>query len=190
MPPPYISRYAPMTPANSTLPSSTTLPALSTQSTTPPQLHIEDATVRTPRGRASASERDAIETLLFMSSPGNSQNFRRPIETSLPKGLSVIRAGVEPLRRNISSDPGGRPESARKAMFSPLKTATAIKAADKKPLSPQPTHMFDHMDLGNDDSIDMFLDQMPSRGHDNDSSSDESTGSVNRAREITPGVVL
>lgn len=113
---------------------------------TPPQRHATKP--RTPSQNA-AMEQDAVETLLFMSSPGNS-GYHLPAQlpaTSLRNQLSAVDRNPE------------------------LGSTTGYSHTSKKPLrSNRP--LSDHLDLkrpANSADIDKLLDEMP----DIDSSSDE-----------------
>lgn len=125
---------------------SSTGSTLSATPATPPQRHATKP--RTPSQNA-AMEQDAVETLLFMSSPGNS-GYHLPANipaTSLRSHLSVV-----------DRNPG-------------LASTTGYSGTSKKPLRPN-RPLSDHLDLrrpANGADIDKLLDEMP----DDDSTSDE-----------------
>jgi hypothetical protein len=88
-------------------------------------------------------EKEAVETLLFMSSPGNSQY--RPPSSHLP---------ATPLRNAFSA-------VERRVGF--------IDEDDGMPISPRKKGLLESANLENDEDIDRVLDQMP----DDASSSEE-----------------
>lgn len=109
-------------------------------STPPPQ---RSPAIKSTSQKATAMEKDAIETLLFMSSPGNSQY--RPPSSHLPGS---------PLRNQ----------------FSPDQNRSVVSNDDNAPgIPPRPRNILDSATLNTDESIDRLLDQMP----DGESSSDD-----------------
>ena len=124
---------------------------------TPPA--IQHPLIRTPsEQRASAMEQDAIETLLFMSSPGNSQYrpSNQPISGS-------------PLRGLLSQD------RRRKELPPTLPRVVNIPNDDAVPISPRKKNFLDNVNLENNENIDRVLDQMPA---EEESSSDEEVMSL------------
>ena len=116
----------------SNISASSSTSAKSATPATPPQRRTP--TVRTPSQKATAMEKDAIESLLFMASPGNSQHH--PTNSQLPG---------TPLRKHFLA-------AEKKVGFADENTAPAI---------PRPKHVLDTVDLGSERNIDMVLDQMP-----------------------------
>ena len=98
-------------------------------------------------------EKDAIETLLFMSSPGNSQ--RHPTNGQF--------AGT-PLRTTF---------------LATEKHVGFVADEDSIPLSPRKRGLLDSVHLETDENIDKLLDQMPV----DDSSDDEEMPVRARQRE-------
>ena len=142
-----------------------------------PPLHDTPATLQTPSQRATASERDAIETLLFMSSPGNSQTFRNGASSVRPLSQTLHHS---PPRPTLGASPQRmRPPSTKQVSFLPHANvaALAVHAVDNVPLSPRKRGLLDGAHLDTDAGIERMLDQMPVDG-DGESSSDESLGSV------------
>ena len=116
--------------------------------------------VQTPsQQNASAMEQDAIETLLFMSSPGNSQY--RPPSQPRPPG--------SPLRTVLS------PEKRAKVRTLELDKATRSPNDDIAPLSPRKKTFLEKANLENSENIDKVLDNMPT---EDSSSSDEEGMSI------------
>ena len=125
---------------HSNLSASSTSSTRSTIPATPPQKRPPSIKT-TPN--ATAREKDAIETLLFMSSPGNSQ--RHPTSSQLPG---------TPLRNNFLA-------AARHVGF--------IDDDSSIPISPRKRDLLDSVRLQTDENIDKVLDRMASE----DSSSSE-----------------
>ncbi|MCJ1358392.1 MAG: hypothetical protein MMC33_008392 [Icmadophila ericetorum] len=126
----------------SSISASSSTSAKSATPATPPQRRTP--TIRTPSQKATAMEKDAIESLLFMASPGNSQHH--PTNSQLPG---------TPLRKHFLA-------AEKRVGFADENTA---------PVVPRTKHILDTVDLGSERNIDMVLDQMPD---DESSSDEES----------------
>jgi hypothetical protein len=126
--------------------------------TTPGRPGGMDSILQTPTQK-SIQERDAIETLLFMSSPGNSSNLKH----TFPPPLS--QAPVQsPLRAEFSTPNDGTQE--RRVGFSGVYSGTIGEAQLPRP--PR-RHTPKHIGISRSDEIDKMLDQMA----ENESSEDE-----------------
>jgi hypothetical protein len=114
---------------------------------TPPTVH--KPLIHTPsQQNASAMEQDAIETLLFMSSPGNSQY--RP--SSQPLSGSPFR----------SIFPSSQTQEKKHELPIPItKIPDIIPNDDAVPISPRKKNFLDDVDLESSENIDRILDQMP-----------------------------
>ena len=117
----------------------------STTPATPPQRR--PPAIRTPSEKVSAMETDAIETLLFMSSPGNTQH--RPTSSHLPG---------TPLRTHFQA-------AVKRVGFAGDDYRTVGRQKQNGVLG--------SVDLGDDANIDKLLDQMP---EEESSSDDEMLG--------------
>ena len=136
--------------------SSTVASDRSVIAATPPS--VSRPLLRTPtQQQASAMEQDAIETLVFMSSPGNSQ-YRPPSQSML---------SGSPLRTALS--PGKR----AKARTLELDKALRIPNDDAIPLSPRKRKYLDSANLESNQRIDQVLDNMPIEDSSGSSSDDD-----------------
>ena len=126
---------------HSNLSASSTSSTRSTIPATPPQKR--PPSIKTTPS-ATAREKDAIETLLFMSSPGNSQ--RHPTNSQLPG---------TPLRNN----------------FLAAERHVGFIDDDSIPISPRKRGFLDSVRLQTDENIDKVLDRMVSE--DSSSSEDD-----------------
>lgn len=122
---------------------------------TPPSTYRPIGISRLSQKPSSAMEQDAIETLLFMSSPGNTQyrSNHQPTPTSLYPGI-------------IPSQP-------RKNNLSVPSVLTKVPNTDSIPVSPRKKMIPDGLDLGIDHNIDKMLDQMSSGSEGEVTSSEE-----------------
>lgn len=121
--------------------------------TTPPIYDIGNTSIG-PQKPSSAMEQDAIETLLFMSSPGNTQH--RP---------SSQQHSASPNLENHNLP--------KKSKLSIPVTLARVANTDTIPVSPRKKLMIEDIDLGDDQNIDQVLDQMPVDQGEEDTSSDE-----------------
>ena len=104
---------------------------------TPPAVRRPFEQPSASRKTSTAMEQDAIETLMFMSSPGNTQ-YKPSSQQTLP--------GSQPKRSALSSEVTGRAD---------------VPDTDAIPLSPRKINILDSANLGTEESIDQVLDQMP-----------------------------
>ena len=149
--------------------------------TPPPRLAPPPSTtLKTPSGqKATAMEKDAIETLVFMSSPGNSQQFQHQHPHSQRgqdgnnaqnrRGQQGHGAGQKQRQgqphlstQTTTTRPSGQGVPERQVAFAP--------ADGVAPISPREHEFLDGANLENSENIDRVLDQMPVDG---DSSSEE-----------------
>lgn len=112
----------------------------STVPATPPQKRLSPIKTPNATSKATAMEKDAIETLLFMSSPGNSQ--RHPTNSQL--------SGT-PLRSTFST-------TEKHVGF----------VDDDLPLSLRKRDLLESVNLATDDNIDKVLEQMADAGSSSD----------------------
>lgn len=126
--------------------------------TTPGRSSGMDSMLQTPTQK-SIQERDAIETLLFMSSPGNSGNMKH----AFPPPLSQAPM-QSPLRAEFGTPNQG--SQGRRVEFSGVHSDTRI---DGEPPRPPRRHTPKHIGISRSDEIDQMLDQMA----ENESSDDE-----------------
>ena len=94
-------------------------------------------------------EKDAIETLLFMSSPGNSQYPKSSLYSGERNQQGQNQLPRTPLRTGYLA-----PEK---------RVEFALDGADDVPIkveTPKRKDLLDRVDLGNEASIDRVLDQM------------------------------
>ena len=139
---------------HSNLSASSTSSTRSTIPATPPQKR--PPSIKTTPS-ATAREKDAIETLLFMSSPGNSQ--RRPTSGQLPG---------TPLRNN----------------FLAAERHVGFIDDDSIPISPRKRGFLDSVRLQTDENIDKVLDHMVSE--DSSSSEDDMLASSQPRQVLYP----
>jgi len=139
---------------HSNLSASSTSSTRSTIPATPPQKR--PPSIKTTPS-ATAREKDAIETLLFMSSPGNSQ--RHPTSSQLPG---------TPLRNN----------------FLAAERHVGFIDDDSIPISPRKRGFLDSVRLQTDENIDKVLDRMASE--DISSSEDDVLASSQQRQELYP----
>ncbi|MCJ1378926.1 hypothetical protein MMC17_002025 [Xylographa soralifera] len=139
---------------HSNLSASSTSSTRSTIPATPPQKR--PPSIKTTPS-ATAREKDAIETLLFMSSPGNSQ--RHPTSSQLPG---------TPLRNN----------------FLAAERHVGFIDDDSIPISPRKRGFLDSVRLQTDENIDKVLDRMVSE--DSSSSEDDVLASSQQRQELYP----
>lgn len=121
--------------------------------TTPPK---RSATLRTPSQKA-AMEQDAVETLLFMSSPGNSRHQSQPRSLGMP-----LRNSFLPLEKRVG--------------FADDSWGDNGSDEDRRPIRPFQAHRGFLKPKGavSGDDVDRLLDEMP----DKDSSSEDDDFSV------------
>ncbi|MCJ1389687.1 hypothetical protein MMC18_002544 [Xylographa bjoerkii] len=139
---------------HSNLSASSTSSTRSTIPATPPQKR--PPSIKTTPS-ATAREKDAIETLLFMSSPGNSQ--RRPTSSQLPG---------TPLRNN----------------FLAAERHVGFIEDDSIPISPRKRGFLDSVRFETDENIDKVLDRMASE--DSSSSEDDVLASSQQRQVLYP----
>jgi hypothetical protein len=120
-----------------------------------------DAMLQTANQK-SLQERDAIETLIFMSSPGNSNSLGNNFPPS-----GQISQQPSPLRAEFGAPLRGA--TGRNVEFTGIPSNVASEAGSATPLARKRDHHGTGLARAGDDDYDVMLDGMP----DTDSSDDE-----------------
>jgi len=110
----------------------------------------------------SLQERDAIETLLFMSSPGNSNSLGHNFPPS-----GQMSQQPSPLRAEFGAPL--RDATGRNVEFTGVSSHVASEAGSTTPLARKRDHRSTGLARSGDDMYDVMLDGLP----DSDSSDDE-----------------
>ncbi len=110
----------------------------------------------------SLQERDAIETLLFMSSPGNSNNMNHNFPPS-----GQMSQQPSPLRAEFGAPLRGA--TCRGVEFTGAPSHVASDTGSTTPLARKRDHIGTGLGRPEDDIYDVMLDSLP----DTDSSDDE-----------------
>ena len=135
---------------------------------TPPSIHRPLGISRLSQKPSSAMEQDAIETLMFMSSPGNTQY--RSSQPSKQQQQQYQQPPVSTYPGTFSSSSSSQP---RRSKLSVPTVLTKVPNTDSIPISPRKQIIPDGLDLGSDHNIDKVLDQMSSESAGEMTSSDE-----------------
>ena len=139
-------------------------------STPPPRFPITTSTSPHKSTTATAEEKDAIETLMFMSSPGNS-GYHPPYQSQPPShqypGTSLRNQYLQPSTENQNISPG------KKVGFATALTADATGQKDATMTSGARRNgkrrsLIDNVNLGDDRAIDALLDRMSSASESSD----------------------